>query len=155
MSGLILHLSISQSHVFLINSRLGLFTAATRKWRPFSRSYRAILPSSLAMNHSSTLGCSPRLPVSDYGTGCLFISLEVFLGSLIRYTRITRRFTVLSGSSRSADLPTVPITTPFNALFRQCADRSLLRHPIAILTGTGILTCFPSRSPFGLPLGPD
>ena len=28
MSGLILHLSISQSHVFLLNSRLGLFTAA-------------------------------------------------------------------------------------------------------------------------------
>ena len=29
MSGLILHLSISQSHVFLLNSRLGHFTAAS------------------------------------------------------------------------------------------------------------------------------
>ena len=29
MSGLILHLSISQSHVFVLNSRLGLFTAAS------------------------------------------------------------------------------------------------------------------------------
>ena len=45
--------------------------------RPFSRSYGAILPSSLAMNHSSALGYSPRLPVSVYGTGC--ISLELFL----------------------------------------------------------------------------
>ena len=54
--------------------------------RPFSRSYRTILPSSLAMNHSSTLGFSPRLPVSVYGTGTNIISLEVFLGSLIRIT---------------------------------------------------------------------
>ena len=54
--------------------------------RPFSRSYRTILPSSLAMNHSSTLGFSPRLPVSVYGTGTYIISLEVFLGSLIRIT---------------------------------------------------------------------
>ena len=54
--------------------------------RPFSRSYRTILPSSLAMNHSSTLGFSPRLPVSVYGTGTIIISLEVFLGSLIRVT---------------------------------------------------------------------
>ena len=29
MSGLILHLAISQSHMFLLNSRLGLFTAAS------------------------------------------------------------------------------------------------------------------------------
>ena len=39
-------------------------------WRPFSRSYGTILPSSLTMNHSSALGCSPRLPVSVYGTVC-------------------------------------------------------------------------------------
>ena len=38
------------------------------------------------MNHSSTLGFSPRLPVSVYGTGTIIISLEVFLGSLIRVT---------------------------------------------------------------------
>ena len=35
---------------------------------PFSRSYGVILPSSFSVNHSSTLGYSPRLPVSDYGT---------------------------------------------------------------------------------------
>src|SRR6187402_1165619 len=50
-------------------------------WRPFSRSYRSILPNSLAMNLSSTLGFSPRLPVSVYGTGSYNLSLEVFLGS--------------------------------------------------------------------------
>ncbi len=32
---------------------------------------------------------------------------------------------------------------------------SLLRHPIAIMIGAGILTCFPSTTPFGLALGSD
>ena len=62
--------------VFLLNSRLGRFSAAGFRspWRvtyhrhPFSRSYGVILPSSFSVNHSSTLGFSPRLPVSDCGT---------------------------------------------------------------------------------------
>ena len=83
MSGLILHLSILQSHVFLINSRLGLFTAASLRWRLFSRSYETILPSSLAMNHSSTLGFSPRLPVSVYGTSCYNLKLRGFSWDLL------------------------------------------------------------------------
>ena len=70
--------------MFLINSRLGHFSATLRRGHPFSRSYRVNLPSSLAMDHSSTLGSSPRLPVSDYGTGGIYISLEIFLGSMIR-----------------------------------------------------------------------
>ena len=77
MSGLILQLSFLQSPVFLINSRLGHFTAATRRWHPLSRSYRVNLPSSLTTNHSRALGYSPRLPVSVYGTG---FSVEAFLG---------------------------------------------------------------------------
>src|SRR4051812_30658410 len=62
--------------VFLLNSRLGRFSAAGlgSPWRvtyhrhPLSRSYGVILPSSFSVNHSSPLGCSPRPPVSDYGT---------------------------------------------------------------------------------------
>src|SRR3954447_12301036 len=62
--------------VFLLNSRLGRFSAAgfCSPWRvtynrhPLSRSYGVILPSSFSVNHSSTLGFSPRPPVSDYGT---------------------------------------------------------------------------------------
>ena len=137
MSGLILHLSISQSHVFLLNSRLGLFTAASHvamRKHPFSRSYRVILPSSLAVIHSSTLGFSPRPPVSVCGTGGnAFKRLAGFLGSLVRdaisspggseYYRL---------SSSPAYFTTRDITTAFNALFRQCAVLSLLRHRIAI-----------------------
>ena len=55
--------------MFLLNSCLSLFSAATSLWRPFSRSYGAILPSSLAMLLPPALGSSPHPPVSVYGTG--------------------------------------------------------------------------------------
>ena len=83
MSGLIHHLSVSQSHVFLLNSRLGHFSAPPSLEGPFSRSYRAILPSSLATDHSSAFGFSPRPPVSVSGTGRRGRTLEVFLGSML------------------------------------------------------------------------
>jgi hypothetical protein len=68
----------SQAPVFLLNSRLGRFSAAPfgsasrrgfpYQGHPFSRSYGVILPSSFSTDHSSTLGFSPRLPVSVCGT---------------------------------------------------------------------------------------
>lgn len=70
MSAPILRLSASQRPVFLLNSRLGLFTAAhSTSEHPFSRSYGVILPSSLTRVLPLTLGFSPRLPVSVCGTG--------------------------------------------------------------------------------------
>ena len=103
-------------------------------WRPFSRSYRSILPNSLAMNLSSTLGFSPRPPVSVCGTGGHACKrLAGFLGSLLRdaisspggleYYRL---------SAPAAYFTTAGIPTAFNALFRQCAVLSLLRHRIAM-----------------------
>ena len=156
MSGLILHLSILQSHVFLLNSRLGLFTAASLRRRPFSRSYRAILPSSLAMNHSSTLGFSPRLPVSVYGTGTYMVLLRSFSwkSDYHNYLR-SRSLAVLSPSTRLTDFPVCPLSTGFNLLFRQQAGVSLLRLPITLLKSIGILTNCPSATPFGYTLGPD
>ena len=62
---------------------------------------------------------------------------------------------VLSGSTQSADLPTVRLSTPFNVLFCQYADLSQFRPSIAVIAGTGILTCYPSTTPFGFALGPD
>src|SRR5699024_7006150 len=61
----ILRLTASQRPVFLLNSRLGLFTAAYSKSKhPFSRSYGVILPSSLTRVLPLTCGYSPCLPVS-------------------------------------------------------------------------------------------
>ena len=69
--------------MFLLNSRLGHFSAPASPQGPFSRSYRAVLPSSLATDHSSTFGFSPRPPVSVSGTGRRRRTLEVFLGSML------------------------------------------------------------------------
>ena len=61
----------------MVNSRLGLFAAAPERscgkrnhapGHPFSRSYGVNLPSSLTWFLSRTLGFSPYLPVSVYGT---------------------------------------------------------------------------------------
>ena len=78
MSGLILQLSFLQSPVFLINSRLGHFSASHLRGRPFSQSYRSNLPSSLATDHSSASGFSPRPPVSVCGTGRCGLMLRGF-----------------------------------------------------------------------------
>ena len=42
----------------------------------------------------------------------------------------------------------------FNVLFRKYAMTLQLRPQLAIYTGVGILTHLPSKSPFGLSLGP-
>ena len=57
--------------MFLVNSRLGLFTATLFRGCPFSRSYGTILPSSLTTFLPLALGFSPHLPVSVCGTGTL------------------------------------------------------------------------------------
>ena len=66
--------------MFLLNSCLGLFSAASPRRRPFSRSYGAILPSSLAMLLPPALGSSPCPPVSVCGTGA-HGAIAAFLGT--------------------------------------------------------------------------
>jgi len=86
--------------VFLINSRLGHFSAPQLLGGPLSRSYRTNLPSSLAMIHSSTFGYSPRLPVSVYGTGSLYLKRRGFSWKFdYGHYPLVRRLTVLSGFS--------------------------------------------------------
>jgi hypothetical protein len=76
----ILRLSSSHNAVFLLNSRLGHFTAASMR-HSLSRSYGAIMPSSLTGFHSCALVYSTHPPVSVYGTGC-FYSGWLFLAQL-------------------------------------------------------------------------
>ena len=56
------------------------FSAASSRWRPFSRSYGAILPSSLTTLLPPALGSSPHPPVSVYGTGT-YGTIAAFLDS--------------------------------------------------------------------------
>ncbi len=67
--------------MFLLNSRLGLFSVTSLQKYPFSRSYGAILPSSFARVHSFALVSSTHLPVSVCGTVIHDTPIEVFLGS--------------------------------------------------------------------------
>ena len=68
--------------MFLLNSRLGLFSASLLLEPPLFRSYRVILQSSLTRIISRVCGFSPRLRVSVYGTGTIYVALEAFLGSV-------------------------------------------------------------------------
>ena len=141
--------------MFLVNSRLGLFTAALSPEHPFSRSYGVILPSSLTMVLSLALGFSPHLPVLVCGTGT-----SVLISGFSRQCEIGSFGTQFPPRHRSAlqcaDLPT---HKPFclDALDQRRALLILLR-PHFIQTnpgGAGISTCCPSPTPFGLGLGPD
>ena len=113
--------------MFLLNSRLGHFSAPPVKEGPLSRSYRAILPSSLATDHSSAFGFSPRPPVSVSGTGRRGRTLEVFLGSMLtaavrspggpRYYHLRKRQPVLPdrlsyGLQRAIPSARGPSTSP-------------------------------------------
>ena len=65
------------------------------------------MPSSLATDHSSTFGFSPRPPVSVSGTGRRGHTLEVFLGSKIRpAVRSPEGSRYCQVRDRTADLPT-------------------------------------------------
>ena len=138
--------------MFLLNSCLGLFPAAASRRRPFSRSYGAILPSSLAVLLPPALGSSPHPPVSVYGTGRAR-AIAAFHG------------TGLGGFAtffRSASRARLPAAVFPAARLTRLRRSSLSRLPLfpcvpAVLPrpGTGISACCPSAAPPGLALGPD
>ena len=134
MSAPILHLSIWQRPVFLLNSRLGLFSAAHLREHPFSLSYGVNLPSSLTTLLPLALEFSSYLPVSVCGTGTLDIH-KAFLALVQTY--FPTYFRSLSPGSTNARVmlpPDVPVLKSFD--------------------GYGISTVCASATPFGLALAP-
>ncbi len=128
--------------MFLLNSCLDLFSAPHSREDPLFRSYGVNLPSSLTVNLPSALVYSTRPRVSVYGTGAAHVEcLADFLGSMF-----TLAITLPEGfvycqvrlGRRTFLPPSTP--TPFNALFRQRAEVSLLRPRIAMRGSNGILT---------------
>ena len=89
--------------MFLLNSCLSLFSAASSQRRPFSRSYGAILPSSLTMLLPSALGFSPHPPVSVYGTGacCAIAAFPGTRGGMLPYSFSVRLTPALHGGGFS------------------------------------------------------
>ena len=118
MSAPIRHLSIWQILVFLVNSRLGRFTAAEgcivrvqNIFRhPFSRSYGVILPSSLTEVLPRVLEFSSCLPVSVCGTGILG-AIAAFLGSVNKVTSLLHFRSSSRLGIRKTDLPIFPALT--------------------------------------------
>ena len=138
--------------MFLLNSCLSLFTAACVRRHPFSRSYGAILPSSLTMLLPSALGFSPHPPVSVYGTGTLY-TIAAFLG-----TQLACFATWISLRVYLLDCKAGLLTLLLLVLHRSLLSRLMLSAcvPTFLMTrSTGISTCCPSATPFGLVLGPD
>ena len=64
---------------------------------------------------------------------------------------------MLSGSRLSSKFVSfrLLITSNASAAFHTQLQFSLLRPPVQHIISTGILTCFPPTTPFGLILGPD
>ena len=142
MSGCILHLSSSHSPVFLLNSCLDLFSAPPRREDPLSRSYGVSLPNSLAANLST-----PQYALPDYLCRSAVrvpdrFSLAVFLGSMVTCAVGFPRGGCRTVGIRLCGWICLPASapTPFNALFRQRAAVSLLRHHVALNGSHGILT---------------
>ena len=120
-------LASSQTPVFLLNSRLSLFTAPSLRRDPFSRSYGATLPSSLARVLSNALVSSTHLPVSVCGTVVPCAPYEGFLVSVKSPEFSLAAFPITPRPSRWPDLPNhQPQRLDLN---HHQARTILLRHP--------------------------
>ena len=127
--------------MFLLNSCLGLFSAACSRRHPFSLTYGVNLPSSLTVTHSSALVFSTRPRVSVSVRVPNGLCLADFLGSLITPAIASRKRLADSQVRLSPWICLRESTpTPFNRLFRQPAGLSLLRLHVAPSGSDGIFT---------------
>ena len=143
----------------MLNSRLAFFTAAWHEARrPFSRSYGAILPSSLKRFHSRALEYSSRIPVSVCGTGGLKTNNETFLGSIVSLNPTWPwPHGPIVFHLKVGRIYLSPQATHLDTDIQHCAELTFsvipkIRH---LQAGTGILTCCASDTPYGLTLAPD
>ena len=89
------------------------------------------MPSSFCKAHSSTLGYSPHLPVSVYGTDTRMAPRGTFLGSMIRTSWLAFRLVSLSRLGLDPIFQRDHIPTRFARHFRSPVGRSLLRIPVS------------------------
>ncbi len=119
--------------MFLLNSRLGLFSAAYLRKHPFSRSYGVNLPSSLTTLLPLAVESSYYLPVSVCGTG----PAEIHTAFLASFQTDFHSIVSLSTGATNA--------------------RVMLFLGVLLLKsfgGYGISTVCASATPFGLTLAP-
>ena len=153
--------------MFLVNSHNPRFTATSprspgkpdhARRHTFSRSYGVSLPSSLARVLSRALGYSPRPPESVCSTVTKVALCAAFLGSLESPScpaeagphHLSALRLAVCPSRVLAKQPTGLDTDPCTVLGLSFSVPARFN---AILGRTGILTCYPSPTPFGLGLG--
>ena len=141
--------------MFLVNSRLGLFTAATSLWLPFSRSYGVGLPSSLTRVLPFVVEFSSHLPVSVCGTGTFYL-----FSGFSRQRGFINFATTFTPRQRYGFQQAYFTTRHHFALLTDLHSRDLTillchRFIYSISGGIGFSTDCPSSTPFGLDLGPD
>ena len=149
--------------MFLVNSRTGQFSAAPRSFgrkdlhpqgHPLSRSYGVNLPSSFTTVLSSALVYSTHPPVSVYGTVGYYLARGF---SWKRLGQVRAEALHITSEDIRCGFTYSDLAGLYGHYYRARLP-STLRHPITSLSaiaGTGILTCFPSTTPFGLALGTD
>ena len=121
--------------MFLLNSRLDLFSAAPFLEHPFFRSYGVNLPSSLTTLLPLALEFSSHLPVSVCGTGVSYIR-KAFLASVsVHFLTNLQSLTTRATNAWLVPSQSVPLLKYFD--------------------GYGISTVCASATPFGLTLAPD
>ena len=152
--------------MFLINSRSHLVSAALlssmsksshQKGRTFSRSYGTILPSSFTRVLSSALVFSTRPPVSVFSTVLCPSSLSRFSWKR-GISLFTARSHVSSFSTSVLIKYRICLVSPPSCLYRDFQHPAFLAFsvPTSLQTKSpGILTWFPSTSPFDYALGAD
>jgi hypothetical protein len=114
------------------------------------------LPSSLAKVLSRALVYSTHLRVSVYGTGTQSSTLRGFswkYGISHFVGQNCPSYSLLGVKKKRICLSLPP--TGLNQVIQHLADLPSFVTTSLQLSGTGILTCFPSTTPFGLALGPD
>ena len=120
--------------MFLLNSRLDLFSAALFPEHPFFRSYGVNLPSSLTTLLPLALEFSSHLPVSVCGTGISDIH-KAFLASVpVHFPTKLQSLTARATNAWLVPSQSVPLLKSFD--------------------GYGISTVCASATPFGLTLAP-
>ena len=141
--------------MFLLNSCLGLFSAACSRRHPFSRTYGVNLPSSLTAILPPALGFSPHLPVSVCGTGTTSLSRCFSWKHGIMYFGLNDLPHHASELCKRICLSTLP--RRLDTLNQRRAQPILLCPHFTQTTfgGTGISTCCPSPTALALGLGPD
>ena len=146
--------------MFLVNSCMGHFSATQQRFDrkglhvtgyPFSRSYGVNLPSSLTAFLSSALGYSPHPPVSVLVRTPKSLPRR-FSRRLVLELRLAARHHLWAYACGFSYMPP-------SGLYAHLSVRShFFPRPSIGMTrpgGTGILTCLPSTTPFGLVLGSD